>query len=336
MKGRNSLYPKSPIALTILSAVGVIGTAVTAVRATPKALKIIEEEFEDIPPTKKEAIRATWKCYIPATIIGVATIGCIIGSTSISYKSQVSLISAYTLLERSFKEYKDKVKEMFGEDGEREVKASIVRDHFMEGDKIPTPMGEKLIFYIDHCGDFFCIMHKSLAADAFQCIIQKVGIDLTLQRTHLCLRFQDLCCQFQLRVTEITFFIQQIHQKCAVLRQKSLVCARAAGDKSPQQNNGAKHQNDRRRKNDHSRRFYIPLFPLYDRNQQYRRQGNGNQPYHRKKASVRGPKVKKMFHISNIEFPVCRRLDAHDLLENFAEVSGICISNALRHFTHIV
>lgn len=155
MKGHNSLYPKSPIALTILGCAGVIATAVTAVKATPKALKIIEKEFEEVPPTKKEVVEATWKCYIPSAIIGIATIGCIIGSTGISYKSQASLISAYTLLERSYKEYKDKVKELFGEDGEREVKASIVRDHFMEGDHIPTPMGEKLIFYIDHYEDFF-------------------------------------------------------------------------------------------------------------------------------------------------------------------------------------
>ena len=155
MKGHNSLYPKSPIALTILGCAGVIATAVTAVKATPKALKIIEKEFEDVPPTKKEVVEATWKCYIPSAIIGIATIGCIIGSTGISYKSQASLISAYTLLERSYKEYKDKVKELFGEDGEREVKASIVRDHFMEGDHMPTPLGEKLIFYIDHYEDFF-------------------------------------------------------------------------------------------------------------------------------------------------------------------------------------
>lgn len=155
MKGSRSLYPKSPIALTILGCAGVIATAVTAVKATPKALKIIEKEFEDVPPTKKDVVQATWKCYIPSAIIGIATIGCIIGSTGISYKSQASLISAYTLLERSYKEYKDKVKGLFGEDGEREVKASIVRDHFMEGDKIPTPMGEKLIFYIDHYEDFF-------------------------------------------------------------------------------------------------------------------------------------------------------------------------------------
>lgn len=155
MKGHNSLYPKSPIALTILGCAGVIATAVTAVKATPKALKIIEKEFEDVPPTKKDVVQATWKCYIPSAIIGIATIGCIIGSTGISYKSQASLISAYTLLERSYKEYKDKVKELFGEDGEREVKASIIRDHFMEGDHIPTPLGEKLIFYIDHYEDFF-------------------------------------------------------------------------------------------------------------------------------------------------------------------------------------
>ena len=155
MKGHNSLYPKSPIALTMLGCAGVIATAVTAVKATPKALKIIEKEFEDVPPTKKEVVEATWKCYIPSAIIGIATIGCIIGSTGISYKSQASLISAYTLLERSYKEYKDKVKELFGEDGEREVTASIVRDHFMEGDHMPTPLGEKLIFYIDHYEDFF-------------------------------------------------------------------------------------------------------------------------------------------------------------------------------------
>ena len=155
MKKGMGLYPKSSITLTLFGSIGVVATAITAVKATPKALQIIEEEFEDHELTTKEIVKHTWKCYIPSGIIGAATIGCIIGSTSIGYKSQASLISAYTLLERSYKEYKDKVKELFGEDGEREVRASIIKDHYKEGDKIEAPLGEKLVFYYDHYDGFF-------------------------------------------------------------------------------------------------------------------------------------------------------------------------------------
>ena len=53
-------------------------------------------------------------------------------------------------------------------------------------------------------------MQQRFAADALQCIIEKMGIDLTLQGAHLGLRFQNLSSQFQLGVVQIVLLIQQI------------------------------------------------------------------------------------------------------------------------------
>ena len=63
--------------LTIIGGIGVIATAVAAVKATPRAVDIIRADSRvnhDGDPygyTKKEAIVSAWKCYIPAAAIGV-------------------------------------------------------------------------------------------------------------------------------------------------------------------------------------------------------------------------------------------------------------------------
>lgn len=83
--------------LTVVGAVGVIATSVMAVKATPKALLLINEEKNtkggDL--TKLEVIKATWPVYIPAAVTGVATITCIFGSNIIDKKRQAALTSAY-------------------------------------------------------------------------------------------------------------------------------------------------------------------------------------------------------------------------------------------------
>ena len=158
MKGLvQNLKKQSPVMLAILGSIGVIGTAVTAVKATPKALELIEEargeNHQHDPLTAREIVRVTWKCYIPSAAIGLATIGCIFGSNILSRNQLKSLASAYMLLDRTFKEYKRKVNELYGEGADHEVKRELVKNIYDDSDIEPD--GEKLIFYEEHYGKLF-------------------------------------------------------------------------------------------------------------------------------------------------------------------------------------
>jgi hypothetical protein len=105
--------------LTVIGAVGVVGTAVLSVKATPKALKLIEEKKQELEKeelTAIETVKTAWKPYIPAAITGFSTIACIFGANYLSVRSQASLMSAYALLDRSYKEYREKTEELYPEE----------------------------------------------------------------------------------------------------------------------------------------------------------------------------------------------------------------------------
>lgn len=99
----------SPSILTVLSIAGVIGTTVTAVRATPKALHLIKDKKKELDVDQlepKEAVQTTWKCYIPSILIGMGTVTCIIGIGCMDKRNQASLMSAYAMLNESYKQYR--------------------------------------------------------------------------------------------------------------------------------------------------------------------------------------------------------------------------------------
>lgn len=111
---------------TILSGVAVIGlvaTSISTAKATIKAVEILNEaECEKKEPlTKSEVVKLTAKCYIPPIIIGTSTVMCILGANILNKRQQASLISAYTFLDNSFKEYKAKLKEIYGEEAHNKI-----------------------------------------------------------------------------------------------------------------------------------------------------------------------------------------------------------------------
>lgn len=126
----------SPTILTCIGGVGVVGTAVLAATATPKALELLkdarEEKGEDL--TKMEVVLTAGPAYIPAILAGASTIACIFGANIISKHQQASLVSAYALLDSSYKEYKKKVEELYGEDSNGRIREEIVRDKYDEED----------------------------------------------------------------------------------------------------------------------------------------------------------------------------------------------------------
>lgn len=88
--------------LTVIGSTGVILTSILSIKATPKALKIIEEvkkEKDEEKLSMVETVKVAWKPYIPAIISGATTISCIVGSNYINKKTQESLLSAYLLLD---------------------------------------------------------------------------------------------------------------------------------------------------------------------------------------------------------------------------------------------
>lgn len=109
-------------------------TTASAIKATPKAVKLIKadsKERHDGDPcayTKKEAIAAAWKCYIPAAILGLSTIACIIGVNVLNNRQQTMLTSAYALVRNSYNEYKDKLKKLYGEETHNAIIDAIMKE----------------------------------------------------------------------------------------------------------------------------------------------------------------------------------------------------------------
>lgn len=109
--------------LTIVGGVGVVGTAVLAATATPKAIALIEdakeEKGEDL--TKWETVKAAGPVYIPTVAIGVSTLVCIFGANILNKRSQAAFASAYALIDNAYKEYKGKLKELYGEEAHNKI-----------------------------------------------------------------------------------------------------------------------------------------------------------------------------------------------------------------------
>lgn len=144
----------SPEILTGIGVGGMIATIVMAVKATPKAILLINERevelgVEKLP--KKEVVRTTWKCYVPAAVTGVVSVACIVGASSVNVRRNAALATAYTLSETALKEYKDKVKEVVGEKKEKEVRDAIAKDQITKNpvsksDVIVTERGNSLCY----------------------------------------------------------------------------------------------------------------------------------------------------------------------------------------------
>jgi hypothetical protein len=114
-------------ALTCIGGVGVIATTVTAVKATPKAMRIIEEaeRRKGEKLTNVEKVKMAGPKYVPTILLGVGTLVCIFGANVMNKKHQATLVSAYALIDSSYKEYKHKLKELFGQEAHEEIVKSI-------------------------------------------------------------------------------------------------------------------------------------------------------------------------------------------------------------------
>lgn len=126
----------SPEILTGIGIAGMLTTIVLAVKATPKAMELIDSEahdrhyinHDDTPLTKMDVVKVAWKPYIPAVVTGTASVACLIGANSVNARRNAAIATAYKLSEAALTEYKDKVVEVIGEKKEKVVREKIAED----------------------------------------------------------------------------------------------------------------------------------------------------------------------------------------------------------------
>jgi hypothetical protein len=169
------LKHNAPTILTVVGAIGVGGTAVSAVRATTRAIDRLNEAQEEKGEklTKGEVVAVAAPSYIPTVLIGASTIACMFCANVLNKRQQAALISAYALLDNAHKEYSGKLKELYGEEADTKIREAIAKAKRDEGVTAYAPglnglnaPGEKYLFYEEFRGEYFeATMHDVLNAE---------------------------------------------------------------------------------------------------------------------------------------------------------------------------
>lgn len=129
LRAEKFFIDNSPLVLT---SVGVMGTVTTALLAGKAAYTsgILIYETEIVPGelSGKRKFEMCWKLFVPAVGTGAVTIAAIVGANHISTRRAAGLAAAYSLSERAFTEYRDKIVETLGTKSERAVRDDIAQD----------------------------------------------------------------------------------------------------------------------------------------------------------------------------------------------------------------
>lgn len=115
----------SPEILIGMGIAGAASSVIFAVKATPKAMFLLEEKRQELGVEKleaKEIIKTAAPVYIPTAVSFGVSVACIVGASSVNARRNAALTAAYTLSESTLRTYRDKVLETVGEDKEREIR----------------------------------------------------------------------------------------------------------------------------------------------------------------------------------------------------------------------
>lgn len=165
------LKKHSPEILVVAGIAGTVVSAVLACKATTKVAEILDETKGTLDTIhegmetgaingqeyttedgKKDTVvvyaqtgMKLAKLYAPAIILGTLSITSILASNNILRKRNVALGAAYAAIDKSFKEYRGRVIERFGEQVDTELKYGIKAKKFEEIEVDPETDKEKKV-----------------------------------------------------------------------------------------------------------------------------------------------------------------------------------------------
>ena len=131
MNARLFIKRNSATILSFVAVAGVVATAITSANATPKAVRAsdtakLNKGEEEL--TKIEKVKTVLPVYLPTIITGAATVVCILGSNVLNQRTRASLSSAYAIVDQSYRDYRNKVKELYGEETDNRIIEAIAVD----------------------------------------------------------------------------------------------------------------------------------------------------------------------------------------------------------------
>ena len=150
----------SPEILAGVGVVGVVGSLVMACKATTKLSDILDESKEQLDKIKEVAADPAYeekysqddakkdttityvqtamkvtKLYAPSVILCASSLGCLLASNNILKKRNAALSAAYMTIDKSFKEYRKRVSDRFGEEIEKEIRYNIKAEEITKVDE---------------------------------------------------------------------------------------------------------------------------------------------------------------------------------------------------------
>lgn len=140
------LVDNSPAILTAIGVTGTVTTAIFAGKASFKAADLIREmeEEEGTPEEPKDRLvsrtKATWQLYIPAVGVGTATVACIVFANQIGARRAAAMAAAYSMSEKAFSEYREKIVEKLGANKEQEARDEIAQERVEK-----NPLGSQVV-----------------------------------------------------------------------------------------------------------------------------------------------------------------------------------------------
>lgn len=149
-KASFKLKKHSPEILVVAGVIGTVASAVMACKATTKVGTIIDDAKEEIEKVhtvmedeqyadryseedSKKDLTIIYaqtglkiaKLYAPSVILGILSLGGIVASNNILRKRNVALAAAYATIDNSFKDYRKRVVERFGEEVDKQLKYNV-------------------------------------------------------------------------------------------------------------------------------------------------------------------------------------------------------------------
>ena len=173
----------------ILTGVGVAGTVLTAYLTGSASIKAHErirqadDDREDEVPEGMELVRErlglVWDLYIPPVGVGIITVSAIVGANRIGTRRAAALAAAYSISERAFTEYREKVVERIGEGKERAIRDEVAQEQVSR-----TPVKDVIIA---GSGDVLC--YEALTGRYFMSNMErlrKAENEINYQLLHEC------------------------------------------------------------------------------------------------------------------------------------------------------
>lgn len=159
-KCEGQVIKHSPEILAGVGVVGVVGSLVMACKATTKLSDILDESKEQLDKIKEVAADPAYeekysqddakkdttityvqtamkvtKLYAPSVILCASSLGCLLASNNILKKRNAALSAAYMTVDKSFKEYRKRVADRFGEEVEKEIRYNIKAEEITKVDE---------------------------------------------------------------------------------------------------------------------------------------------------------------------------------------------------------